>query len=1731
MAELRKLVSDRGYIKGAITRMEKACLSKQFPDSSLEALLSGRACLKEKFKEYEALNKNILYLDEDDDEDYEVYEGKFAKCITLFDTEINKRQKNTSTSANSNNSSNNSFKKLPQIDIKQFNGKNIVDYIPFINLFKAVIHTDTNLSHCQKLYYLRTFLAGEALDLIKNLPLTDENYQSALDLLEKRYNNVPMIVNHHINSLVDLPSFSKCTAQNLRSIVSTVNLHITALKNLNLPVQHWDALLVNILSRKVDAYTIRGFHLERDEKQVPSLSEFIDFLDKRAVAMENTAGEKSLPGPPAAASVSKPWKADKPTSHVAASKQLSCKYCQKSHRLFECAQFKLAAEKDRREFVKNKNLCILCLNEHRGKCTLHLRCIICHKAHNTLLHSGEVNTNSSASNSAAVNTDSNDSVVLTNTSSMRDVLLPTAVVRLIDKDGKFIHARALLDSGSQVSFITEKLADELGSEKIQIKQQITGITGGTNDVKQQTNINVFSSLNDFKINVSCCITKYITCDLPQQTFNIKSFHIPSHAKLADKNFNETGEISLLLGCDIFFQVLQRESLPLTSSGPFLINTSFGYVVAGSLPISAGTVSSSNFCITVRGNDFKNTKHDLQQNVFDDIHQTITQFWECEKVPNIYKEGTTENELAEECFQNSVKLVDNKFSVALPLKVELDEVQLGDSFNRSLQRFNNLEKRFSKDKSLHEKYIKFMQDYIDQGHANYYDISNYDLNAGNIYFLPHHPVINPNSKTTPVRAVFDASMKTSNNLCLNDIMLNGPVVQNELFEILILFRTYKYVLLCDIKAMYRGILVDDEYCCLQNILWRQSSHDPVQCLQLRTVTYGMKSSAFLATRCLIELAEKYKDQYPLASFALKYLSYVDDIQCGSNELSELYDAKNQLIELLSKASFSLHKWCSNNSEILKDFSPEIQQLNDKDFDKANTYVRTLGLTYDVKTDTLNMKCPVSKPQPIYTKRQMLSFISKFFDPLGLVGPILVQAKLLMQQVWLKNLNWDDVLPQTLNKQMVDFANSLISMACISVPRNINVQAQSEMELIGYADASNIAHGCCLYLRVINEENVNVNLMCSKSRINPKDKNLTTPRLELNSALLLAMLARKVSNTLTLKYKVSTYLYLDSKIVLSWLKTEPVKLSVYVANRVEKISQLTKDFCWNYVSTKENPADCLSRGIEPQQLKGHSLWFHGPQYLQNSDFIHCSQSANNIPESEIPELKTQFIACNVICNSLNNFHKLIEKYSNIEKVTRIMAYVKRFVFNCKKENVTKKQGSFCPQELDLALHAVIKIEQEKHFSNEFKCLRSNVSLKSGLISLNPFIDGSGLLRVGGRLQHAVMTYQQKHPIILPKSSHLTKLLISQEHIRLKHAGSKLTLSSLNERFWIINANREVKSVIHKCVICFRLKSKNAGQLMGSLPLDRVNISRPFQVVGTDYAGPFNVKQTRIRNPVITKAYVVIFICFITKAIHVELASDMTTQTFLACLKRFISRRNKPTKIYCDNGSYFKGANNVLKDLYDTLNSTDHQNEIINFSNFERISFHFIPSYSPVFGGLWEAGIKSIKYHMKRVIGNTVLTYEELYTVIVQIEGILNSRPLTPVSRDTDDMTYLTPGHFLTGAPLTSYPELNVMDSSIGKLSFWKQCTQMQQHFWRQWYKQYLTMLQSRPKWRNQLPNLEKGAMVLLKVDNMSPLNWPVGRIVDVLPGKDNLVRAIDVKTSKGSILRTSVMKVCPFPIDYD
>ena len=316
------------------------------------------------------------------------------------------------------------------------------------------------------------------------------------------------------------------------------------------------------------------------------------------------------------------------------------------------------------------------------------------------------------------------------------------------------------------------------------------------------------------------------------------------------------------------------------------------------------------------------------------------------------------------------------------------------------------------------------------------------------------------------------------------------------------------------------------------------------------------------------------------------------------------------------------------------------------------------------------------------------------------------------------------------------------------------------------------------------------------------------------------------------------------------------------------------------------------------------------------------------------------------------------------------------------------------------------------------------------------------------------------------------------------------------------------------------------MASLPQDRVSISRPFLKVGVDFGGPLFIKSSRLRRAPVTKAYIALFVCMVTKAVHIELVTSLTTNAFLLTLKRFISRRGNPSIIYSDNAKNFVGSCNQLKDLRQFFKSQENRSAIETFLASNETKWKFIPPRSPHWGGIWEAAIKSTKYHLKRIVGNAHLTFEELSTVLTQIEAILNSRPICALSTDPSDLTYLTPGHFLIGSNLTSYPEKNLANVPENRLSFWQRCVKIQQDFWKKWSIEYLNRLQNRPKWFRTSQNLKINDIVLLKEDNVPPLNWPRARIIEVFPGSDKKVRVVKLRTSEGVVTRP-IAKICPLP----
>lgn len=503
---------------------------------------------------------------------------------------------------------------------------------------------------------------------------------------------------------------------------------------------------------------------------------------------------------------------------------------------------------------------------------------------------------------------------------------------------------------------------------------------------------------------------------------------------------------------------------------------------------------------------------------------------------------------------------------------------------------------------------------------------------------------------------------------------------------------------------------------------------------------------------------------------------------------------------------------------------------------------------------------------------------------------------------------------------------------------------------------------------------------------------------------------------------------------------------------------------------------------------------------------------------------------VVSSLNNetlTNTLFSRFSSWPRLKRTISWCFRFAFNLKAPS--KRSGALTVDELRYSTSFIVKALQHDTFKQTILELQTGKTVTNkALLSLSVFLDDYQLLRVGGRLKNANIQFEQKHPLLLPSKNHVTHLILEHEHIRLGHAGAQTVLSNIRLQFWPLDGLREIKRIIRNCNSCFRFCVRSSEQIMSDLPKERVCVtSRAFENIGLDFAGPFFIKSSRLRKASLQKCYAAIFICMTTKAIHIEVVSDLSTQAFLASFKRFTARRGNSIIIYSDNATNFVGARNYLSDLRRFFSDRINSNTVEDFCSSLNIQWKFIPPRSPHFGGLWESAVKGAKIHLTRIVGRANLTFEELNTVFCQIEGIMNSRPLCPMSNDPTDLDYLTPGHFLIGTNLTAYPEKSILDQKENRLSVWQRCTQMQQQFWRRWSVEYLNRLQNKPKWLKTFENLKINELVFLKEDNVSPLCWPRGRVIEVFPGKDGRIRVVKLKTQHGIFTRP-ITKLCRLPI---
>lgn len=1725
MEKVKTLVHRRGLAKGKVTKVLNILNPEdEEPPVLTEAQIKvHQRKVESAYAEYNELHVKILeQLTEEQqnaqDVNYAEFEELYDQVSLILEEQQQDLLRNNDAIPNQQNVG--AYQQPPvvvhqplRMPVPTFDGQ-YENWPKFKAMFKDLVDKSPD-PPAVKLYHLDKALVGSAAGLIDAKTINDGNYAHAWVILEERYENKRHTIGKHIDSLLSLKRMTKECHTELRNLVDDCTRHVESLKFLNqdfLGVS--DLFLVHLLTAALDKDTRRRWESTIKHGELPTYDNMITYLKEECFIMERCETTSHKQPQPKLAHKSSTQKVN---AAITSGNEAKCDFCGKNHLNFSCPDFKSLNVQERLAKVRERNVCFNCLKRgHRGKdCPSEKTCNKCKRRHHTLLHAEErakIVTESKDTTSkqeeSQVPERSAEQVQLTSATcskeevALQQVLLLTAVVNVMDKNNKPHPCRVLLDSGSQANLITRSTAELLGLQQSPSSITVTGVNNTRSRVSKSTVVEIRSQHSKFHANVQCLVTDAVTSVLPTSNVSVKNWEIPVGVRLADPDFFKPGRIDMLLGNQWFLRLLLPGEYSIADDLPVLRETQLGWVVGGmcSEPLDSSIIMHAH-AITL-----------------DDLSKSVQRFWEFEGVQEDLEKSSEEEECEAHFKATHWRSSSGRYVVQVPLRDCVD--RLDDCRSLALRRFHILERKFDQQTDVKRQYVDFMEEYQALGHCKVIDEAK-DADGLLKCYLPHHAVLRPTNTTTKCRVVFDASASTS-GYSLNDVQKVGSIPQNDLNSIALRFRIPRYALTADVQKMYRQTLLDESHSPLHRVFWRKDRHGPLKVLELTTVTYGTASAPFLATRALKQLADDERGKYPEAAKIVDNDFYVDNALFGSNDIREAAELQRQLVELLESGGLHLHKWASNESSLLETIPEEDkEELVSIEEDGISDIVKTLGLMWEPKMDYLLLASPPSFDVQTPTKRQVLSVISRMFDPLGIVAPVILIGKLLMKDVWKEDVGWDDVIGGQLEQQWKKFLESVSEVNQIRVPRHVVASNAVHSELHGFADASRDAYGACIYVRsIVPGQPAEVRLLCAKSRLVPKAVT-TIPRKELLGALLLHRLVKKVLGAVQLKFE-NVVLWSDSQVVLAWLKKNPELLEVFVKNRVCEINATGEQFTWKYVNTSENPADIVSRGQSATTLAKSELWWTGPKFLKCEDY--ANKNPVPIPDEDLPELK-----CAAVVNAVDRFDELpvFKRFESFRKLQRVLAYVLRFAKNSKQKQKEDRTLKLFPTVAELrdSLKVIVKVQQNRHLAEEIALIQSGESSKK-LNPLSPFVDNDGLLRVGGRMGNSKLPFDVKHQLVLPSHNVVVKSLIRAIHHENLHTGPLGVLAALRRQFWITNARSEVRKVTRTCVQCFRMRPHTLEQFMGDLPASRCDKALAFQRVGIDFAGPIMIKQCgRKMAPV--KGYICLFICMVTKGIHLEAVENLSTEAFVAALQRFVSRRGIPGIIWTDNGTNFIGAKRELHELYQLFKQQQTARQIFEFCQPRQICWKTIPPNAPHMGGLWEAGVKSAKTILKRVSQSALLTMMEFGTLLCQIEAVLNSRPLYAPSDNPNDPEPLTPGHMMIDRPLTAIPEPTYDGIPVNRLSRWQYVQHLRNGFWKRWSGEYLMELQARSKWRTKKDNVKPGMIVLIKEDNLPAQCWKMGKIETLFPGKDGIVRVVELRTATG-VLKRPISKLAPLPI---
>nr|XP_039271502.1 uncharacterized protein LOC120345955 isoform X3 [Styela clava] len=1079
-------------------------------------------------------------------------------------------------------------------------------------------------------------------------------------------------------------------------------------------------------------------------------------------------------------------------------------------------------------------------------------------------------------------------------------------------------------------------------------------------------------------------------------------------------------------------------------------------------------------------------------------------------------------------ENVIKCDNGMYEMPLPLKC--DQVKLPNNKPMVLKRVMQLKKRFEKDSEYKSKYVEFMEDMI-KNYAERVPENRLVVSDGKVNYVPHTAVFHSKKKT--IRVVFDLSALYKGE-CINDHLLTGPDLMSGMTGILCRFRKEEIAVMGDIKGMFHQFVVREQDRDLLRFFWWNNGNTESELTEYRMTRhpFGARSSPGVAMYGLklagddgekafgIEAADFVRDNF-----------YVDD---GLQSLETVNEAKlliKNSTSLCAKAGLKLHKFVSNRREVLESI-PECDRASSvKTIDLNNDPLpieRVLGMLWDVNDDVFRYHLQL-KNQP-RTRRGFLSIVSSIFDPMGFLSPVILEGKKILQELCKSKIDWDDPIPENVQPRVNAWIDDLHGIDYLTISRCIkppNFGVVKVVEMHHFSDACQSGYGQCSYVRLVNENgDSHCTLLMGKSRVAPL-KQISIPRMELTAATISARMSRYLREELRYE-NIKEYFWVDSMVVLGYVNNPVKRFHVFVANRIQQILDVSDVSTWLHVESNQNPSDLASRGISVKKLIADSKWWNGPEFLQCKGAYEppeVSYVPNNKTDALLKhEMKkaTAFITVEKENTVGYNFDiDRLDIFSSWFKAKRAVVNCIRF---CHKLRKVDCANNLEVENLSISEKVIIRCLQQIHFSEEIEQLQScavsgaildrakikirNKLSRSSIYKLDPYIDEDGLIRVGGRIGRANMPMDCKHPLLLPRHSHVTNLIIRHFHMKVHHMGRGMTLNEIRQNgYWIVGGTSAVSQFITSCVACRRIRRPLEVQRMSDLPEDRVNEAALFDYSAVDVFGPFEIKERRS----ILKRYGIIFTCLSSRAVHLESANSLDTDSFLNALRRFLARRGTIKQLRADCGTNFIGGRNELLKAIGEIDQCKVREYLLS-NECDWFEFKFnVPKCSHMHGSC-ERQIRTVRNALEPIMQKfgSQLDDESFRTVLVEAEHLVNSKPLTVSNLgDVGSPEPLTPNHLLTMKPKVLLPPPGQFQRpDVYARRRWRRVQYIVNQFWYRWRLEYLQTLQPRGKWTKTELNLCVGDIVIVNDENAPRNEWQLARVDALYPSEDGLIRKVRV-----------------------